>query len=453
MPEMVVLELDPKAIKKGWRARKDYGDIGELAESIKTIGQLQPIVVRKQKDDYVIVAGMRRRMACIKLGQNVKALVVSPKGELANLELQLAENIKRKNFDKLELGEGLKRYKVLYEKANPEVRHGGKTAEAKSLAARFTKVAAKILSISESSVKDLLGIADLPDEDKTEIETATTSRQRNKAASTALSKVRKVRKEEKLVKAAEVKQAERKAAATADGKPKRKRRGPVISITPGECAVVLPKLGTALKGGVDLVLTNPPYELKRSTISHSGRTSINEDVSWDQLDVGWVFDVLSLLAPKSSIVAFCPLEAIGDYKEVFEAAKLFYRCALVWKKTNPAPAHRATYAPSLEAMVWATKGKNYFFKEPANAGTKASHNFYEGPICSGDERCDHPTQKPLWLIRQLLAKHSLKGDRVLDPFMGTGTTLVAARMLGREAHGIEVSPKYIRQAKLRLDAL
>lgn len=78
-------------------------------------------------------------------------------------------------------------------------------------------------------------------------------------------------------------------------------------------------------------------------------------------------------------------------------------------------------------------------------------------ICSGLERLRdkngiklHPTQKPLKLIQQVLLTASNKGDLVLDPFMGSGTTAVVATALGRRWIGIEKEEKYIRVAEKRL---
>ena len=63
---------------------------------------------------------------------------------------------------------------------------------------------------------------------------------------------------------------------------------------------------------------------------------------------------------------------------------------------------------------------------------------------------EHPTQKPVWLCKKLVANSSNVGDLVLDPFMGSGTTLRAAKDLGRRAIGIEIEEKYCKIAVKRL---
>jgi DNA modification methylase len=83
------------------------------------------------------------------------------------------------------------------------------------------------------------------------------------------------------------------------------------------------------------------------------------------------------------------------------------------------------------------------------------HNFIEAPICSGNERVKdpvHPTQKPLRVLRRLVELASAPGDLVLDPFMGVGSTGVAAVELGRRFVGIEIDEGYLNAARSRIEA-
>lgn len=453
-----VLELDPANIKKGWRARQDYGDITELAESIESIGQMQPVVVKPSKKDdgtYVIIAGLRRTRACKQLGINVKAVVIKPTDELHNLTMQLSENIKRKGFDKLEVADGLKRYRAKYEEAHPEAKLGGAgkgRPKGDEGAERFSKEAAKVLSISEQGVRDLLKIADLPPKKKKEIEeSAQTTKQRNVAARKALSEVRRQEKEEKQKREAEEKHAKRKAAE----KKKGKKAPKTISLIHGKQEDQIDSIKDHCGGKVDLILTDPPYDRERSAITYGGeREDINSgDFDWDKLDASWVLDWAKLMAKNSSLIVFCPIEAVGVYEAMIVAAGLTYKGALVWHKTNPGVLNRdGVYLSSCECIVFATKGKP-FFKPFKNKGAKYVHNCFDGPICQGDERVGHKTQKPLWLIENLLKRHSQKKDMVVDPFMGVGTTLVACKKLGRFSIGIEKSKKFVKKASLRLKAL
>jgi site-specific DNA-methyltransferase (adenine-specific)/modification methylase len=83
------------------------------------------------------------------------------------------------------------------------------------------------------------------------------------------------------------------------------------------------------------------------------------------------------------------------------------------------------------------------------------HNFIEAPICAGRERVKdpvHPTQKPLRVLRQLIEWGTNPGEVVLDPFMGVGSTAVAALQTGRRFIGIELDEAYVEAARRRVAA-
>ena len=111
---------------------------------------------------------------------------------------------------------------------------------------------------------------------------------------------------------------------------------------------------------------------------------------------------------------------------------------------------KKNYLSSIELILWVAR---YAEKCPFTfnfEGQNEMHNFLEYPICSGAERTAHPTQKPLALIGKLVRIHSNKGDVILDPFLGSGTTAVAAKKLGRNYIGIEINPDYVKIAEERL---
>jgi len=81
------------------------------------------------------------------------------------------------------------------------------------------------------------------------------------------------------------------------------------------------------------------------------------------------------------------------------------------------------------------------------------HNFIESPICMGPERVKnpfHPTQKPVRVLEHIIKIASNEGDTVFDPFMGVGSTGVAALNLGRKFIGIEIDEKYFEAAERRI---
>ena len=72
---------------------------------------------------------------------------------------------------------------------------------------------------------------------------------------------------------------------------------------------------------------------------------------------------------------------------------------------------------------------------------------------SGEDKYDHPTQKPVDLMRRPILNHLRRGELVYDPFLGSGTTLAAAQLTERVCYGLELDPKYVDVVVLRWQSL
>ena len=95
-----------------------------------------------------------------------------------------------------------------------------------------------------------------------------------------------------------------------------------------------------------------------------------------------------------------------------------------------------------------------WFGKPGENSTvwdSASPKFIMGG--SGEEKYDHPTQKPIELMQRPIRNHTKRGELIYDPFLGSGTTLAAAEVTERVACGIELDPKYVDVAVTRWQAL
>jgi DNA modification methylase len=217
-------------------------------------------------------------------------------------------------------------------------------------------------------------------------------------------------------------------------------------------------LPTMLDASVDLILTDPPYNLSKystGNIKFDWRSDINNDLAeWDaDFDPADLKDeFLRILKPTGNLFAFCSYNLIGRWHEIYDPIFDTFQF-FVWHKTNPVPKFRkAGFLNSCEMLVcmW-NRGHTWNFGRQAEM-----HNFYEGPICMGRERLckpKHPTQKPVALLKHLIRIASNEGDVVLDPFMGVGSTGVAALEMNRAFIGIEVDEEYFPAAKERLEAL
>ena len=220
-----------------------------------------------------------------------------------------------------------------------------------------------------------------------------------------------------------------------------------ITIYHGDCLDVLPTLEAGI---VALVLTDPPYNVSEegSDIRHLGgdvaqRRDFGE---WDRSE--WhPAPFLALSAPLirvgGSVLSFTSDRLLSSYRERSEFQA---RGTVVWEKTNPPPTPRPSYVSATEWVVWLQKpGARAVW----NSGGFTT-NLLRYPICGGSERTEHPTQKPIELMKELITRHSNEGDLILDPFMGSGTTLRAAKDLGRRAIGIELNERYCKIAVKRL---
>lgn len=209
-------------------------------------------------------------------------------------------------------------------------------------------------------------------------------------------------------------------------------------------------------GSVDLLLTDPPYNLagySTGNISMSWRKDFNNDVAeWDLHDFDpaeWLDDLVRVLSPTGNLFAFTSYNLLGRWHAAFDPVFDTFQI-VVWHKTNPAPKlRRAGFLNSCELIVccW-NAGHTWNFTKQAEM-----HNFVEAPVCAGHERVRdpvHPTQKPLRVLRRFVQLASNPGDLVVDPFMGVGSTGVAAVEAGRRFIGAEIDARYVAAAEARL---
>jgi len=207
---------------------------------------------------------------------------------------------------------------------------------------------------------------------------------------------------------------------------------------------------------VDLIFTDPPYNLSQystGNIKFTWRKDLNNDLAkWDKVEfkpADWVNEFKRILKPKGNIFAFCSYNLVGKWHEAFDSEFDTFQF-MVWHKTNPPPkVFKAGFLNSCELIVcmW-NKGHTWNFGKQ-----KDMHNFIETPICGGRERLkepNHPTQKPIKVLKHIIKIASNKGDVVFDPFMGVGSTGVAALNLGRKFIGIEIEEKYFKAAEKML---
>jgi len=224
----------------------------------------------------------------------------------------------------------------------------------------------------------------------------------------------------------------------------------------------------------DLVFADPPYNLqigkKLKRPDDSKVNGVNDE--WDQFESFndydnfckfWLTECKRVLKDNGSIWV------IGTYHNIF---RLGYHIQnmdywilndVIWKKNNPMPNFRGTrFTNAHETLIWASKHKkskytfNYQSLKCLNDDLQMRSD-WALPICNGSERIKkngkkvHSTQKPESLLHRILLASTNKNDFVFDPFLGTGTTAIVAKKLGRNYFGIEKEKKYFKTAKQRLE--
>ena len=226
---------------------------------------------------------------------------------------------------------------------------------------------------------------------------------------------------------------------------------------------------------VDMVFADPPYNLQLggNLFRPEGGLVDACDDDWDKFDTfaayddftrAWLKEARRILKPNGT------LWVIGSYHNIFRVGAalqdegFWILNDIIWRKSNPMPNFRGTrFTNAHETLIWASRGEdsrytfNYRAMKALNDELQMRSDWLL-PICSGGERVKeggakaHPTQKPEALLYRILLACTNKGDVVLDPFVGTGTTGAVARRLGRQWIGIEREKRYVRVARERIDS-
>jgi DNA modification methylase len=148
-------------------------------------------------------------------------------------------------------------------------------------------------------------------------------------------------------------------------------------------------------------------------------------------------------APTAAWYVWHAVQTQSIYEQALGEAGYLVRNQVVWAKSRPA-FNFAQYKYQHEPCFYAFRSG----QAPAWYGDKAQTTLWEVPSEAGAVY-RHPTQKPVGLADRAIANSSLPGDVVLDPFLGSGSTLIAAEMAGRRCFGLELEPRYVDVAVRR----
>jgi DNA modification methylase len=227
----------------------------------------------------------------------------------------------------------------------------------------------------------------------------------------------------------------------------------MINLMQGDC---LEKMKEIPSGSVDMILADPPYELSKSKgggmMGKGGRKFMEEiktDGMIDGINTLMFLDAcLSLFDKKQKFcgVFTCSTKQVIEYITWAELNKLQYGIG-VWNKTNPAPLCNCKYLNDVEYWIYIKGNKSKILGD-----YHSKSMVYTSQINKKDKKeFGHPTCKPVELMEKFIFNHTLEGATVLDPFMGSGSTGVAAKNLNRKFIGIELDEEYFKIAQERIE--
>ena len=241
----------------------------------------------------------------------------------------------------------------------------------------------------------------------------------------------------------------------------------------GDSLRLMPQLP---RGFVDLLIVDPPYNLTKDY--HGKKFLQQRDEEYETFTAEWLKKSLPLLKSSASIYVCCDWRSGLVIGRVLQQV-LLVRNRITWQREKGRGA-LTNWKNSMEDIWFATRSDDYTFNLDAvkirrkvvapyrtdgkpkdweetpqgNFRNTCPSNFWDDisvPYWSMPENTAHPTQKPEKLIAKLILASSNEGDVVLDPFLGSGTTSVVARKLGRNFVGIEQNPLYCVWAEKRLE--
>ena len=231
-------------------------------------------------------------------------------------------------------------------------------------------------------------------------------------------------------------------------------------IIQGDALLKLPEIESA---SFDLIIADPPYNLGKDYGNNHDIKGFDEYLDFSRQ---WLKEAHRILKPNGTIYVFMGFRFISYLYDILDRELgMYFNNWIVWHYTQGIGKTKG-FSPRHDDILMFTKSKDFIFNlddirvpqkyyrernnmRGANPGDvwEFSHVHY----CN-ENRQNHPTQKPEGLMERMVLASSNIHSSVLDPFLGSGTTLRVCQQLKRSAAGIEINPDYVQLSKNRLTA-
>ena len=222
----------------------------------------------------------------------------------------------------------------------------------------------------------------------------------------------------------------------------------MIDLRKGDCLEILKEIPDK---SIDLIITDPPYKFENQGGGFYAKNNSTQRLYLDSLKNIKCCEFepkefLERIKPKMKKFYgyfFCNKTLVEEYIRFARDNKFQYDI-LVMAKSNPIPAYNNHHLSDLEYIIMIREKGSYFSKHK-------EIDDYRKFYLTSCKKGLHPAEKPIDLLKRFVKVSSKEDDTVLDPFMGSGTTCVAAKELGRKYIGFEIDDKYFNIAKDRLN--
>lgn len=221
---------------------------------------------------------------------------------------------------------------------------------------------------------------------------------------------------------------------------------------------VLPSTWERLAGSGAMTITDPPFNVRvNGHVGGRGRTRHKEfpmasgemsEEEYRAFLAAWIMQIVAACTPGALIYIFIDWRHVEDVLAVCRSLLLELRNICIWNKTSPGQGsfYRSAHemivvfqVPGGEAINNIQLGR--FGRSRTNVWTYPGVNTFK--VGENDDYSLHPTVKPVAMIAEAIKDASPRGGIILDPFLGSGTTLLACEKVGRRCHGIEYEPSYV----------